>query len=72
MTLEEIHARLAAALEPLGIEVGPEVLALWLDRRTRGREALPAAAVIRLARIADELLVDAGRARNGCTQRGAS
>lgn len=60
MTLEETHGALAAALDPLGIEVGPEVLAIWLDRRARGREALPAAAVIRLARVADELLADLG------------
>lgn len=58
MTLEEIHARLSAALGPLGIEVGPEVLAVWLDLRAHGQEPLTPAAVIRLARVADEMLAD--------------
>ena len=60
MTLEEAHQALGAALEPLGIDVGAEVLALWQDRRSHGREPLPTAVLIRHARVADELLSDAG------------
>jgi len=60
VTLEEIHNRLSAALAPLGIEVGPEVLSVWLDLRAHGQDPLTPAALIRLARVADELLADTG------------
>lgn len=60
MTLEDAHARLASALAPLGIEVGPEVLAVWVDLRAHGQDPMTPAALIRLARVADELLADAG------------
>lgn len=56
--LESAHQRLAAALEPLGIDVGPEVLDVWLDRERYGREPLPASALRRLAGVARGLLQD--------------
>jgi hypothetical protein len=56
--LAQAHAALQAALEPLGVEVGPEVLALWIDREAHGREPLPTDALKRLADVAQRLLAD--------------
>ena len=53
--LADVHARLRAALEPLGIEVGSEVLALWRDRERCGQDPLPAEALHRLAQFANQL-----------------
>lgn len=55
MTLREDHALLAAALEPLGIEVGAEVLAAWTDRARHGADPLPAQALRRVAAVAAQL-----------------
>lgn len=53
--LAETHAAFRGALEPLGIECGPEVLALWRDRQQCGNEPLPADALRRLGEIAERL-----------------
>jgi hypothetical protein len=55
MTLAQVHAELTAALEPLGIEIGPETLLLWEDRRAHDRDPLPVKALLRLAVLADQL-----------------
>jgi len=55
MTLTQAHAQLRTALEPLGIEIGPEVLAQWKDRAQHGTAPLPADALRRLAFVAKEL-----------------
>jgi len=60
MTLTQAHAQLRGALEPLGIEVGPEVLAQWKDAVQHGREPLPADALRRLAFVAKELASSCG------------
>lgn len=60
MTLRETHAVVAAVLEPLGIEVGTEVLAVWVDRELHGQEALPAEALRRLAETARRLAGERG------------
>lgn len=54
--LAEAHAALAAALAPLYIELGPEVLALWRDRELRGQDPLPVEAIRRLAECADRIV----------------
>jgi hypothetical protein len=41
MNLAEKFRRLAHALEPLGIEIGPDVLDVWHDRHVHGRDPLP-------------------------------
>lgn len=48
MTLRQAQAELKAALGPLGIEIGDEVLALWEDRAGRGAEVMPSQALERL------------------------
>jgi hypothetical protein len=55
MTLAQAHTELAAALEPLGIEIGPETLRLWEDRQAHGLDPLPLGALHRLATLADRL-----------------
>ena len=55
MTLAEAFAALRAGLTPLGIEIGPDVLALWLDRDVHGREPLPADALRVLEELAGRL-----------------
>ena len=49
---------LQAALEPLGIEIGREVLAIWADRARSGGEPIPAGALGNLADVIDQLLLD--------------
>lgn len=61
MRLAQAHDAVRGALEPLGIEVGPEVLALWLDRQAHGTAALPAQALRRLAGVVGELLAECER-----------
>lgn len=48
MTLAEWFAALQAALEPLGVEVGPETLGVWQDRAAHGADPLPVRALERL------------------------
>lgn len=48
MTLAEWFAGLQAALEPLGVDVGPETLAQWRDCEAHGRDPLPRKALERL------------------------
>jgi hypothetical protein len=50
--LRRAHAGLAAALRPLAIEIGRDVLDVWLDRHHHGVEPLPASALEALARWA--------------------
>lgn len=56
--LSDAHTNLAAALGPLGIEIGPEVLSIWLDRRKAGRDPLPAGALRALEELARQLLAE--------------
>ncbi len=58
MSLAETFKGLQAALEPLGIEIGRDVLAVWRDREGAGQEPLPAAALRDLARWAEKQLAD--------------
>lgn len=53
--LVEAHAALRAALEPLRIEVGAEVLAMWQDSQHHGRDPLPAGALRQLALVTEKL-----------------
>lgn len=53
--LLRVHADVRAALEPLGIEVGPETLGIWRDRERLGQAPLPADALRRLAELAQRL-----------------
>jgi hypothetical protein len=55
--LAQAHAQLAAVLEPLGIEVGAEVLDVWYDRVRHGRDPLPPAKLRELAELAARLAV---------------
>jgi len=58
-TLGEAFVKLQAALDPLAIEVGDEVLDVWRDRVEHGSEPIPAGALRRLAEVVDQLLLDA-------------
>lgn len=58
LTLERAHTALRYALAPLGIDIGPEVLALWLDRRRAGRAPLPPDALRDLSTLAEQLLAE--------------
>ena len=58
MTLVESFEQMRAALAPLGVEVGAEVLAVWLDRQRHGREPLPEHALRELADWAAKQLAD--------------
>ncbi|HXR74018.1 hypothetical protein [Actinocrinis sp.] len=60
MSLAQAHGELRAALEPLGIEVGPEILAQWKDLAQHGGQPLPADALRRLAVVAKELATSCG------------
>ncbi len=55
MSLPAAYQRLRAALAPLGVEIGPDVLAIWLDRVRHGGEPLPEAALRDLATWAASL-----------------
>jgi hypothetical protein len=59
--LRAVHAAFAAALEPLGIEVGQDVLALWADRQEHGYDVLPVPALRALARTVEQLLDEVER-----------
>lgn len=58
MSLTETYTRLQAALEPLAVEIGRDVLHIWLDREGAGREPLPEAALRDLADWAAKQLAD--------------
>ena len=58
--MSEAFITLQAALEPLGVEIGREVLAIWNDRAEHGFEALPASALKTLAEVIDQLLLNGG------------
>jgi hypothetical protein len=58
VTLEQTHSALAAALEPLGIDVGTDVLAVWIDRRRHGRDPLPEHALRELFYVVAYLLAE--------------
>lgn len=45
-----------AALEPLAVDIGPETLDVWHDRRHHGQDPLPPDALQRLAEVAERLL----------------
>lgn len=62
--LARAHAGLRQALEPLGIEVGPEVLALWRDREAHGEDPLPADALRRLAGLVQRLIAGSADGRS--------
>lgn len=49
MSLSATYERLRSRLAPLGIEIGPDVLAIWIDRECHGEEPLPDAALRDLA-----------------------
>jgi hypothetical protein len=49
--LDERFRALTHALQPLGIEVGPEALALWKDRDAHGRDPLPDKALEELSDV---------------------
>ena len=53
--LARAYAQLALALEPLGIEVGPEVVDVWRDRVRNGVDPLPPRALRELAALAERL-----------------
>ena len=55
-TLGQAFTALQAALEPLAIEVGDEVLNVWRDRVAHGADPIPAGALRRLAAVAGGLL----------------
>ena len=58
MSLVESFEQMRAALEPLGIEIGAEVLAVWLDRQQHGREPLPKSALRDLIEWAEKVLAE--------------
>lgn len=55
MSLTDAFDRLRAALAPLGIEIGTDVLDIWLDRERHGGAPLPNAALRDLAAWAASL-----------------
>lgn len=58
MSLIEAFTQLQAALEPVGVEIGRDVLHIWRDRERAGREPLPAAAQRDLVQWAEKQLAD--------------
>jgi hypothetical protein len=56
MNLTEAWSDLRDALEPLGIEVGREVLAIWKDREQHKDQPLLAGALRELAMVIERLL----------------
>ena len=58
--LKQAHDELKSALEPLGVELGGEVLFVWVDRDRHGHEPLPPAALRALANWATKHLADPG------------
>jgi hypothetical protein len=59
LTLEQAYSALRSPLARLGVEIGPEVLALWQDRRRTGSAPLPEADLRELATLAQQLLAEA-------------
>lgn len=64
VTLGAAFVALQAALDPLGIEIGREVLDIWRDRESHGQEPIPADTLKALAAVVDQLLLDTA-ARSG-------
>lgn len=58
LTLEQAYATMRAGLARLGIDIGPEVLALWQDRRRSGHAPLPKEHLRALADLAEQLLAE--------------
>jgi hypothetical protein len=58
VSLRGAHEALTRALEPLGIEVGLEVLDVWQDRLAHGQDPLPAVALERLVATAQQLVFE--------------
>ena len=56
LTLEQAHAAMTRALHPLGIEIGPDILAVWRDRQRHGAEPLPTRTLQDLQRLVERLL----------------
>lgn len=56
MNLTEKYRMLSHALQPLGIEVGSDVLDPWTDRAMHGRDPLPTSALKELADAVNALL----------------
>lgn len=59
LTLEQAYSALRSPLARLGVDIGPEVLALWQDRRRTGSAPLPEADLRELAALAQQLLAEA-------------
>jgi len=55
--LSEALTKLRDALDPLGIEVGSEVLDIWRDRQLHGREPFSATVLKRFAEVVEQLLL---------------
>lgn len=60
LTLERTHAGMAAALAPLGIEVGIDVLGIWRDRERGGGDPLPEGALRAVSQLVEQLLREKG------------
>jgi hypothetical protein len=58
VSLVASHTQLARILKQFGIEIGPDVLAVWADRQTHAEQPLPAAALDELARWAAARMAD--------------
>lgn len=58
MSLSDSHKQLQAALEPLGIEIGRDVLHVWRDRENAGQEPLPEPALRDLAEWVEKQLAE--------------
>lgn len=56
MELSDAFEALRGTLEPLGIEIGPDVLALWRDRNLHGQDPLSSNALRRLHEAVDKIL----------------
>lgn len=59
LTLEQAYTCMRAALAHLGIDIGPEVLAMWQDRRRTGSAPLPEGDLRALSDLAEQLLAEA-------------
>ena len=59
LTLEQAYYAMRSPLARLGIDIGPEVLNVWQDRRRTGAAPLPEADLRDLATLAQQLLTEA-------------
>jgi hypothetical protein len=59
LTLEQAYTAMRPILDRLGIDIGTEVLDVWLDRRRAGRAPLPEADLRELSALVQQLLGDA-------------